>query len=164
MRTRTPTSYPITPRWWSPERFRKPFRAELMAQAFGGRLRAEAGSARPAMQALIPGPYSTISAPKSLVDASERRRLRLSDPGDRDDLVRDDALARPRSFAASPISGRATRPAGPRSRSAKPYSRIRRRSEHATPCLVRPSTDPYFAVGTRGCFVKRNEFNAVDEQ
>src|SRR5262249_27003185 len=32
---------------------------------------------------------------------------------------------------------------------AKRYSRIRRRSEHATPCLVRLSTDPKFAVGTR---------------
>src|SRR6266700_4677651 len=149
MRTRTPTSCPITPRWRSPERFRKPFRAGLMAQGFGGRRRAGAGSARPAMQALIPGSYSTIWAPKSLVDASEKRRLRLSDPADRDDLVREDALARPRPFAASPtFSGWTTRPAGPRSRSAKPYSRIRRRSEHATPCLVRPPTDPYFAVET----------------
>src|SRR5215471_12832124 len=49
-----------------------------------------------------------------------------------------------------------------RLRPARCYSRIRRRSEHAAPRFVRPSTDPKFAVGIRCGLVERNEFTAVD--
>src|SRR6266480_712875 len=65
------------------------------------------------MQALIPGSYSTISAPKSLVDG-----VRRGGGYDYRTLptvmiwVREDALARPRPFAASPTFFWATRPAG----------------------------------------------------
>src|SRR6266498_2677987 len=99
------------------------------------------------MQALIPGSYSTISAPKSLVDGSERRRLRLSDPADRDDLGSRGRFSQTSSVCCFThlLLGYTT--GRPRFRSPR-CSRIRRRSENAAASFVRPPTDPNFAVGT----------------